>query len=189
MSSHALKSQSDLFSQSFVSTSISIPKTGILYNTQAYNYRASQFPKVYLSSTLIEKITQANQYKNLSNTPKIIKRPKALTSLPAKIRNKTKLFGLESVNHNFLSKFSNQTGCVCCKIRSLSYESDFEKLIEETKVKTSLAKLDFDNNCDHKVKGCKRNSQGEKYFQGGKKKSNDFAKNNEAKFMTFRFSK
>lgn len=189
MSSSAFKSQAGLINQSFLYSSMNIPKTGIIYNTQAYNYRASEFPKVYLSSTLIEKITQANQYKNLSITPKIKKRPKALTSLPVKTRNKAKLFGLESVNPHFLSKFSNPAGCVCCKIRSLSYEADFEKLIEETKVKTSLAKLDFDNGCDFKDKVCKRNKKAAKDYKEGKKKGSELAKNNETKLMIFRIFK
>lgn len=157
MSSPVSKSQADLVNENIFHTFIDNPKSEqVFYLNHRCNYKASQFPKVYLSSTLVEKISQANQYKNLSNTPKTKKRLKIRTLLPTKLKNKVKLFGLESVNPHFLTKFSHQAGCVCCKIKSLSCEAEFEKLIEETRMKTSLAKKDFYKSCDSRDNENKR---------------------------------
>lgn len=153
MSSPVSKSQVDLENANIFHTFLENPKTEkVFYLSHRCNYKASQYPRVYLSSTLVEKISQANKYKNLSNTPKTKKRLKIQSLLPTKLKHKVKLFGLESVNPRFLSKFSHQAGCVCCKIKSLSCEAEFEKLIEETKVKTSLAKMDFYRSCDSRDK-------------------------------------
>jgi hypothetical protein len=110
-----------------------------------FKCQASQYPQVYLDATLTEKIGQANKYKNLSAYPKTRKRRKTETFTSAKRTNKEKLFTLRSVDSSFLKKICNQTGCSCCKTRSLSCEAVFEKLIEEKKTKTSIAKEDFQN--------------------------------------------
>ena len=108
-------------------------------------YRASQYPQVYLDATLSDKITQANQYKSLSISHQSQKKRKRLSPNISKRPKTSKFFSLRSVDSSFLNKICSSNGCLCCKVRSLSYETDFEKLIEDKKIKTCKAQKDFKN--------------------------------------------
>lgn len=108
-------------------------------------YRASQYPQVYLNATLSDKISQANQYKNLSMSHQSRKTKKRVTSNIGKRPKTSKFFSLRSVDSSFLNKICSSKGCLCCKVRSLSYETEFEKLIEDKKLKTGKAQKDFKN--------------------------------------------
>ena len=117
----------------------------IIHNSSPY--KTSSYPKVYLSSNLQEKIKKFKKIQSILDSPQKIPRKTRQTSVISKPNKTPKLYLLVSSTPNYIAKLSHDAGCSCCNQRSLSFEASFDKVIQEKKQKTNVAKEDFKRLC------------------------------------------